>query len=97
MLQQLERSQQQEQVQQQQQQQQERVLPLQGLSWFAALQTQRPLRRLLWLMGLESAATAATAAAAAGDNIFWLPQTVSAATWRDRLRVFEAMHASSLD
>lgn len=66
----------------------QRVLQLETLPWFEGLQTERPLRRLLWLMGLECPQ---------GDTRWFLPKEVSAATWKDRLQVFEAMHARSLD
>ena len=82
--------QQQQEQQEQQEEEQQRVLPVASLSWFAALRKERPLRRLLWLMGLE---------AEEGDTcIRWvLPAAVSASTWRDRLHVFDAMHAKTLD
>ncbi|KAL8273113.1 hypothetical protein Esti_002871 [Eimeria stiedai] len=92
LLQQMEASKQQQQQQQEQQQRvessEERVLQLQALGWFEALASERPLRRLLWLMGLECSK---------GDGLWILPKDVSASIWRDRLAVFEAMHARSLD
>lgn len=69
--------------------QEDRTLHLEALSWFGRLEGERPLRRLLWLMGLECVR---------GDTNRWsLPKEVSAATWRDRLQVFEAMHCRRLD
>ncbi|OEH76992.1 hypothetical protein cyc_07899 [Cyclospora cayetanensis] len=65
-----------------------RLLKLEGLTWFTGLQKERSLRRLLWLMGMECSD---------GEARWQLPKSVSAATWKDRLQVFEAMHTRDLD